>query len=263
MISRDSFPGTQEQYIEFLENEISILRRHHETCAASSHQSFASAARSPQSPRLHLPKHNDGTGNGACNIILWEPDTVNASAGQREPEWKSHARKLLNATPKGESWWQAIEKAGLYETMSEGKAATFLLDQDCSSAILAKASDSSHQGQPHCRISSRLRSYALSSMHRNASATMALKLINFQQFLLLSACAVLRTTRQVCMESLVDIVKICIGCKSERYSMRILDTVMWMNKLVDALNVKGWNNRAPELLLLCQSSWPLITASRS
>lgn len=81
---------------------------------------------------------------------------------------------------------------------------------------------------------------------------MVLRLANFQQLILLSSCAVLRQNHEIPLSDLLDIVRIVLRRTSDRYCNRILDTVVYLNTLVDTLNAHGWENRAAELLLLCK-----------
>ena len=85
------------------------------------------------------------------------------------------------------------------------------------------------------------------------TASIAVTIANFQRILVLSACAVLRAiaTPRIPEERILYIVKICLGYVSDDYCIRMLNTAVFINRLVDVLNVHGWDGRADELLLWC------------
>ena len=155
---------------------------------------------------------------------------------------------MIQATPDAKDWATAIRQADLYGIIGTDKAASYLLDKSCavSPSLVANTLE-----DKSLDLLDRVQSYARSTSQRKTNASTLVKLAAFQEFLLLSACVVLRDTGTTSQGTVVDIVKICIGDHSERYCRRILDAVIYINRLVDSLNAHGWGDRAAELILLC------------
>lgn len=97
----------------------------------------------------------------------------------------------------------------------------------------------------------RLAPYGRTAMTRNTSASLALMLAKFQQFLFLSCCAVLYYI-EAHGPAMFDLIRICLGDVTERYCVQTLRTVVFLNKVLDRLNAHGWGSRASELLLICE-----------
>ena len=96
------------------------------------------------------------------------------------------------------------------------------------------------------------RNYAETAATRDLSAKCAMMLVNFQKFLVLCVCAVL-SQMQYPKDVLVDITRVCFGDISGEYAARLWRTAVFLNQLVDGLNIHGWGNRASELLLICKT----------
>lgn len=225
----DDFPGSEHDYVKFLEQAVTSLRAHHRFCTTSC----------------------TTTSENTLNIIQWTPEAKRARTDS--PTWKEDARTLVKSTPKANQWWQAIRANGIYEPLSNGNAAAYVLDSQCSlvepattTALFARATASERSG-----LLARVAAYAHTAIRRETTATAAIMLANFQKFLILSTCAVLNQTGSP-KEDVFDIVKICIGPVGDRYCRQTLRTAVYLNQLVDMLSSHGWGERASDLLLICE-----------
>ena len=225
----DDFPGSEHEYVQFLEQALISLRAHHRSCVTSC---------------------TAGSEN-TLNIIQWTP--VAKRPRTDSPTWKEDARTLVKSTPKANQWWQAIRANGIYEPLSNGNAAAYVLDSQCSlvqsataTALFAKATAAERSG-----LLARVAAYAHTAIRRETTATAAIMLANFQKLLVLSSCAVLNQTGSP-KEDVFDIVKICIGPVGDRYCRQTLRTAVYLNQLVDMLSSHGWGERASDLLLICE-----------
>ena len=173
------------------------------------------------------------------------PPIAEPSTTPAKKRWENNALALVNATPIAVDWQKAIHEAGLYEVISSGEAARHLLDHHC--PLPSSSSEACPSG-----LAARVRFYAQSTCQRRRAASLAIRLANFQEFLLLSACVVLTATEQVPDEDVWDIVRIATGCKTERHCQRMLDTAVYVNRVIDTLNAHDWGYRGADLILLCK-----------
>lgn len=137
---------------------------------------------------------------------------------------------------------------GIYEIICNGNAAAYLLE----SHREAPAPLTPAVGDGGTMLLNQVINYATATMKRETTASLALILVNFQKFLVLSTCEVLRATGAP-REHIFRIVKICVGDVSDEYCGRILRTAVYLNELIDVLNTNGWGDHAGELLLICKS----------
>jgi hypothetical protein len=131
-----------------------------------------------------------------------------------------------------------------------GAAAAFLLDE---AHNMPKLSVPNIRTSTDQALAQHLFSYAESALSRKTTASITLRLANFQQFLLLSACAVLRAQKGLEPKVLCDIVRILTGSETDRHCRRMMDTAVYINELIDTLSACGWDDRAAVLILLCSS----------
>lgn len=258
------FDGTDNDYIKFLEDVVVKFKEHHSSCSVRPLDVL---------PQPYAVKPNaETTGCSQLSsigkrkrspeqyqIIHWDPPrSVTAEANTSGSRWKQDAQKLIRATPNAEDWTKAVQKADLCGIIGTEQAASYLLDQG---TALSPVSVTTTLQDRSLALLDRIRSYAISTSRRKASASTLVKLAAFQQFLLLSACVVLRATKTATDSSVVEIVKICIGDRDKRYCRRVLDAVLYVNRLVDSLSAQGWGDRAAELVMLCESVIALSEAS--
>lgn len=265
MASRiDSFTGSSAEYVEYLELTIRHLRVHHQTCTIQAHDLGrppsgtdirADAACTPQAAPSAAPAYSSHAlePRHSFQFISYQPCGEQPKRRKPNGPWQKFATHLVEKTPKAQNWWFAVKESGIDEAMSTGKIAAFLLDRDCptpsSSSRAIEVSVSQDGGND--ALLTRLTSYARVAMLRETNATMMMVLANFQKFLVLSSCAVLRASG-VSIESVHDIVKVCIGDIGEVYCRRTLRVAIFLNELIDKLDARGWGSRASELFLLCK-----------
>ena len=248
-----SFTGSDEEYIKILEHKLIELNYRHSSCLfqqsdSSSEQPantvYATQGSLSTNPRKRrrLPEHID--------IVRPEAQAVpRQNAKIPVPRWKADANRLVCATPDARSWDGVVRAAGLDEIVGTVKAASRLLDQG-SHSIYDPATDI-QQGTP-VSLLEHVQAYARSTLRRKAIAVGSVKLAAFQEFLFLSTCVVLHTTKVISWEDVMGTVRICCGGdRTERYCQRVLDAVKYINQLVDMLKAQGWGDRAAELVMLC------------
>lgn len=151
--------------------------------------------------------------------------------------WKNQAESLVLKTPKAIEWNRKIKEANIYTIMVDDNAAAFLLDENRPVSTLCVQQDITQQMQG---VAGRVQQYARSATTRDLNAQIASKVANFQKFLLLSACAVLREEQEIPQNTINDILRISLDDVKNRYCMRMLDTAVYLNRLIDCLNSYGW-----------------------
>lgn len=166
--------------------------------------------------------------------------------------WRRMASALVETTPKAQQWWDAVHERGIYKALSTGDAAAYILDCDCSPAALEPSAYhlARQTAEGQSSVLSQLATFAYTATRREASASAAIILANFQKFLVISSCAVLYQSGSP-REEVFNIVRICIGKAQDRYCQQTIRSVIWMNRLIDMLSSHGWGNRATDLLLIC------------
>ncbi|KAK5163027.1 uncharacterized protein LTR77_010961 [Saxophila tyrrhenica] len=214
----DDFEGDDKRYIAYLEGEIRRLR---------------------QSP------------NTEDNQLRPQPSSKESPP--TSPAWRRHADALIKRTPPALAWWSALRSEGIYDVMYDGVAVAFLLGERSTPATANHASticDESMTGD-ELALLRHVAHYAATATQRRLTASVATRLVNFQLVLVLSACAVIRAVAQptVSEHHILGIVKICLGDISDQYCRRMMDTAVYVNKLIDLLNAHGWDGRGAELLL--------------
>lgn len=225
----DDFHGDDKQYIAYLEGEVKRLRR-----------------------------TSDDRRSQAELLLSEEPQPPSKKPKTSRPPWKRHADALVRKAPRAPEWWAALQKEGIYDVMRNGLAVAFLLGDEGTLPTTAGAGlicDGSTPGD-QLGLLRHVARYARNAATRRLTASVATRLANFQLLLVLSACAVIRAVAQpsVREDHLLDIVKICLGDVSDDYCRRMLDTAVYVNRLIDLLNAHGWDGRGAELLLLCTAS---------
>ena len=252
----DAFEGTKDQYITYLELEVRNLRgtlRNHgsmtlpgSTVGVLRNDSNLTDAAGPL-------QENNVHETGDLAIVQWDPSSKRIK--RETPTWKRHAAKLIEATPKATEWWQALRQHGIYEIMHNGTAIAHLLSEDSRPVVLRDRSMRIQEILAPSFESSLVQHialYARSASQHEEAADVLFRLANFQKFLVLSACSVVRVILPNIPDlEILHIVQICVGQHSSEYSDRMLRVAVYLNTLIDILNVNGWDGRAAELVLLC------------
>ena len=274
----DDFEGSDQQYIFFLETQVIALRERQPSpskdanaqdihsneltsrgCPVVEEQPLTGNRQPtpPASPILalqHCQASNITDGEQSFCIVPWVPNQIHHPRKRRKvskpPTWREKVDALTLATPTAKNWDEAIEKAGISEVMNRGNAAEFLLDEGYCVPLLQIPDNENVANET---LTEHLCLYAKSARSRATTASVILRLANFQQFLLLSSCAVLRDLKSMEAETLHEIIRIIIGDRSERYCERMMDTAVYMNRLLDTLSAHEWGHRAAVLILLCKS----------
>lgn len=252
----DEFDGTPEQYISYLEEQVISLRSHHASCYASAPHASTSASHAPQSSRhllanqfLTASQHRLTEQPQQLKFIEFDHTTVNVKPTRLRAErsrWQENATALVQETPSGEEWFQALKKKGIHDIMSNGEAVSFLMGTQAPLRLSMPP-----ESEPSTAPQSRLEQYATAAMRNEATASVALTLVNFQKFLLLSACFVLHEVDD--SADAFAIVRLCIGSNATvKRCLDILKSCRYANELLDILYMKGWGLRGCELFLLCK-----------
>lgn len=257
----DRFQGSQDAYIKYLERNIKSLREHHLDCqiaissracedtAASVVRTIDASPRDNAPPRSSVPRKRprDFEFVEYSHHSALKPCTARRQKCKR---WEKVATTLIAETPRACDWKQVLKKKGIYDIMNSGNAIAFLLD---TASLNTPDSSTGPINERPVETSAlgRIQQYALAAVRRESSASVTLALANFQKFLALSACVVLKATG-TSESAVVDVVKVCVGNASTDYCSRMLRVVVYMNELLDTLYMHGWGFRACELLLLCE-----------
>ena len=242
----DDFSGSKDDYIKFLEEIVKSLRRHHQHCELSS------AERSTPTINSSLEISGAGTRKRHRDFEVIQFDGYHGTHGnhlappaKRLKRWQAAAKVLIENTPKAKDWYKVLKEKGIYDIMNSGGVVKFLLDTSYDPSTMARPTVT--ETNPLLRI----REYARATAQRMSAASRALVLANFQKFLVLCACAVLKETG-VHEQDVLDIIRLCNGQTTAAHCWRMLGVVVYLNKLIEKLSQNGWGHRAGELLLLCQ-----------
>lgn len=177
-------------------------------------------------------------------------------------KWRGVAKTLLSETPDNRDWTAKLKQSGLLGILNSSDAVTYLLDNgqrcDPDKIITPEESPSSIEAEnltaevyrPADRaVLQRVLAFARASSRRKAAVDVDSILSQFQQIVILSACAVLQ--RQGFSEVHVyEIARQALGQVTDDYCRRMIKVAVWINKLIDALDLMGWGHHAIELLLL-------------
>ncbi|KAM0703896.1 hypothetical protein Q7P35_008902 [Cladosporium inversicolor] len=234
----DDFSGSRDEYIQFLEGIAKSLRRHHQHCELSS------AERSTPTIESSLE-----TGGASTRKRHREFEVIQSHGYQiphnfhlarptkRLRRWQAAAKVLIENTPKAKDWYQALKEKGIYDIMNSGGVVKFLLDTSYDPSAVTRPTVT----ETNSLI--RIREYAMATAQRMSAAFRALVLANFQKFLVLCACTVLKETG-VPEQDVLDIVRLCIGQTTATHCWRMLGVVVYLNKLIEKLSQNGWGHRA-------------------
>lgn len=242
----DDFSGSRDEYIKFLEGIVKSLRRHHQHCELLS----AEQSTPTIEPSLEIGGASTRKRHREFEVIQFDsyqgPHNFHlARPTKRLQRWQAAAKVLIENTPKAKDWYQALKEKGIYDIMNSGGVVKFLLDTSYDPSAVTRPTVT--ETNPLIRI----REYAMATAQRMSAASRALVLANFQKFLVLCACTVLKETG-VPEQDVLDIIRLCIGQTTTTHCWRMLKVVVYLNQLIEKLSQNGWGHRAGELLLLCQ-----------
>ena len=247
----DDFVGSDGDYIRYLERLVKTFRTQRNEQSAHVDSDVTASAYEVYGSFRRIPSDVHDIGN-ETQFFQYVPEPLGYKTGRTgNPPWLQNAKALVKDTPGAKDWNRTLEEKGLHEVIASGKALTYLLDTGVQTDISLVS-----ERIPQVATSDVLgyvRNYAQATASRTLTASVALVLVNFQRFLVLSACAVL--LKEGFSSGVVyDIVKICMGnCVSDEYCDRLLSSAKFVNELIDLLYSRGWGFRAGVLLLLCKS----------
>ncbi|WPA97808.1 uncharacterized protein RHO25_002419 [Cercospora beticola] len=253
MIARiDNFRGSSEDYVSYLEGLV-LSYRSNSAFKANGESVARERTRRRTSDGGGPSTSNHGTRSkhyGTLEFVALDPQSRKLNPVRRKSaisRWKKNAIALVEETPEAKVWYKVLKEEGIYDAMCNGEAAAYLMATDERLPAVPN-----HEPAPRSVPSlayDRLKMYALAAVRRGTTASIALKLANFQKFLVLSACYVLH---QSGVEwPVLDVVRICVGSDtSQRRAEDILKCARYANELLDALYLEGWGLRACELFLL-------------
>lgn len=244
----DNFHGNEQEYVTYLEEQVSVLRQQ------QSGSNLALRTEGPARSNLVALSRRPDEELQLSDVLEVRPLNHPAKRSKTYlPAWKRHAAGLVKRTPLAVDWWSALRSQGIYEVMCNGMAVAFLLGDESSPPVAQGATIEANLSGDDFALLRHIAHYAHATSRRRLTASVAMRLANFQQILVLSTCAVIRSIARPSVpdEPLLDVVKICLGDVSNEYCFRMLDTAIFVNRLIDVLNAHGWDGRAAELLLWC------------
>lgn len=233
--------------IRHLESLIQQLSDHH----SQSHADCRFVPPIPEPIDANVSNLNSDQG---LRIVQWQPSDQQLQPRDTGAQsWLPNARILVDRTPRAQEWSAMTKALGIDSLMEENVVASFALNLNTSQP----------HGPPQRRIEEpyltggnaslllgAAQRYAQHTVDRNYTVENAVRLVNFQKFMLLSICAVL--SEEKCpREVLIDVTRICFGGSSKKYVSRLWRSAILLNQLIDGLASRGWGNRAGELLLIC------------
>lgn len=262
----DNFPGSAEQYIDYLETSLLDLRGKLATSASpaplnepvdADGSDGVQRARCRAPNVLETPGYLDSPRTCAnphkrprpLEILQWMPGKESRKTSGNAP-WKQLAKTLIRETPLAKDWAYILRNKGVYDMMSTGKAVMILLGSEYGSNA-PTGQDQRLAIEDEQGVFRRVAAYARTAAQKGVDASAALMFANFQKFLVFCLCNVMRDNG-LPLNDVYEIVRICLGKISDDYCCRVLRATVYLNQLVDALYMEGWGLRASELLLLCK-----------
>ena len=274
----DNFKGTSRQYTTYLEKTIQDLqhkntllcrhceelRSHHHQCRWNrTEQNAPTTITSPQTrtppPEIDFAPQPEE----ASSFIFWDPAASYRSKEQSEdPRWKQEATQLISMTPTGDNWWQNLSEMGVTTKEEWFQGLEFLLNTNMTVPVAANypmvpvvecgIADCSCRSNEYQVPIQHTQAYARAYQARNQVASFALAMVNYQQFILIAICIVLRH-QGVCGTTVDHLMRIAIADTTSRYINRLERAVRWVISLANELK-KDWGYRATGLPVICGSS---------
>jgi hypothetical protein len=195
--------------------------------------------------RRHQSKRSDW--------IQWQPSSLSPQPRNTGADnWKPLAKQLIDGTPQGRNWMMRIQELQIHDVINNGIAADYVSDGLAATPYVSV--NVSCPAGSRCDVLTAVQNYAESAATRFASANCVMMLVNFQKFLVLCICAVL-SRMDFSKEALINITRICFGNVSDEYAVRLWRTALFLNELIDKLDIQGWGGRATQLLLVCTAQF--------
>lgn len=285
----DSFVGSDNDYILFLESQVRNLRRRltHQTgedrdvsCGPTTPSPANTASTgtnaSQASLHSHQPRQFEARGLSqpastpatvapekhrnfnTLEIIpfSFEGNSVGRTRSRSKvtADWELRTMELLKATPNADHWESTMKAVGIFDTIHSGQAVAYFLGDTHIDTWTTENRGPQHKRtrHQHTALLERVTSYASFARRNEVNAAVAGMLANFQKFLLLSVCVVIQATGQAQDSEVMSILKTLLGNVSDQYCRRQLGVAKYMNQLIDVLSANGWENRAAELLMSCK-----------
>ena len=267
-----SQPHFQSPYVYFLETVLSQLYHHHLTvhkdCVFRVQQPDYAVAAKPNTakslcgldyhyrstPGSQATPNSQAPAIKSWDFVPYDPTKVPEPRNRGSHQWKPVAQKLISSTPAGVDWWDKIQTLGLHHVMQDGAAAQFVLHASPlpSFGMREVAGTLDNRESEEGSLIHAAKLYAQRAASHELSTQCVLSLVNLQKLVLLGTCFVLSQIG-VSRDPLVEITRICFGNISEEHAVRLWRVGLFVNELVDGLALRGWGNRASELLLICIS----------
>ncbi|KAB8356479.1 hypothetical protein FH972_024062 [Carpinus fangiana] len=194
------------------------------------------------SPRTHYhpyqmvthPKHTSPAKETEMRVQFWEKD----------------AYELIELTPIACEWYFECKRQNVDKILSSGDVLRSILAQDVNHKA---AHGGITETQPP--MLSNIEAYAQEASSMDDTIPVAAMVARFEKFLVLSICAVIDKVCDMSKDQhtrLLGVVKTCLNSHStlEQYPRRMIETAVWMNKLIDELDTRGWSPRASELIFM-------------
>ncbi|KAF7186229.1 hypothetical protein HII31_12471 [Pseudocercospora fuligena] len=126
----DSFNGTLEQYISYLEDLV-LSYRQKPTATRDRAETGLDVLRTSASEVTEIPTHGKRPKcSGQFEFIVVDPRSLQPNPIRQKsaiPRWKQNAIALIRETPKAEDWYKALAEEGIHDAMCSGEAAAYLM----------------------------------------------------------------------------------------------------------------------------------------
>lgn len=270
------YDGSSSEYIYLLEAIVRAQKDHHSRlhatceCPLTTEQQTFLASLEPEAIATPTTETNPErtpaiTARDELQIFLEDPSTrrpfkrkkANPGGSLRKLEritWREKADDLLQRIPRVRTWRHVLDRHGIYQYLRGGTFLAELLDGTGLKNPASIAEPIPSQAEANASVE-RLTKFAKAAARLESSARIARGLAVFQQFITLSSCAVLLADNTIPRDTIFKIAKICINstCEvSDDYCRQLLQTICFVNSLIDGLSAGRLGKHASELLLICQ-----------
>lgn len=204
---------------------------------------------SASNSRIYASELRDGRDETSGGFHIWKPEEhkIKYTTISSKIDW------LVRHMPKATQWLSRIQEARLFDCVQSGNIISHLLESDPDVPLTQSAAAAIGEGGSSSEhLVSRVMELAQLAAKKAVDATVSLMISRFQKFVVLSACRVLRQTRKITSTDCKTVAMLCLGKNiGDKYCRRIMNTVLFLNRLIDSLGARGWTRRAAELVLLC------------
>ena len=237
-----SFESSHTDYVRHLEEVVKQLCLHHQHCIIPELDANA------HGPLVRTPAPSPTSGFQSIEYEFTKKKPRNRGVAK----WKRAANELIAKTPRASRWWTELASIDVDTLEQHGRVISFFLNGELSVSHLqpTRSIEDAVGVQPSCLVRC-VESYAQICVSRGKHTAFAVMLVRFQTFLLVCLCVVLKELEQP-REEIYQIMRISVVDGTDRYLDNIMRAVIWMNEVVDDLDINGWNDRATYLLLICK-----------